>query len=119
MMQRRSFLSGMAGILASGFAPAAIGSGVLMPVRQLSRLVWVGVDFGTDDWRRTTVFTSRDTKVWTAPENTPAEILADINKLLEEVWRGVVLPQPWYAVMPTKLVIPKVRRLRKPTNRCR
>lgn len=31
-MNRRSFL---ASILASGFAPAAIGSGVLMPVRQL------------------------------------------------------------------------------------
>lgn len=31
-MQRRSFL---AGILAAGFAPAAIGSGVLMPTRQI------------------------------------------------------------------------------------
>lgn len=32
-MKRRSFL---ASILASGFAPAAIGSGVLMPVRALA-----------------------------------------------------------------------------------
>lgn len=32
MMRRRSFL---ASILAAGFAPAAIGSGILMPVRQL------------------------------------------------------------------------------------
>lgn len=31
-MNRRGF---MAGILAAGFAPAAIGSGVLMPVRQI------------------------------------------------------------------------------------
>ena len=31
-MQRRGFL---AGILAAGFAPAAIGSGVLMPVRRI------------------------------------------------------------------------------------
>jgi hypothetical protein len=31
-MNRRGFL---AGILAAGFAPAAIGSGVLMPVRQI------------------------------------------------------------------------------------
>lgn len=31
-MNRRGFL---AGILASGFAPAAVGSGVLMPVRRI------------------------------------------------------------------------------------
>lgn len=31
-MKRRGFL---AGILAAGFAPAAIGSGILMPVRQI------------------------------------------------------------------------------------
>lgn len=35
-MNRRGFL---AGILASGFAPAAIGSGVLMPVRAIVRPV--------------------------------------------------------------------------------
>ena len=34
-MERRGFL---AGILAAGFAPAAIGSGVLMPVRALNGL---------------------------------------------------------------------------------
>jgi hypothetical protein len=34
-MDRRSFLRGMAGILASGFAPAFIGAKVLMPVRGL------------------------------------------------------------------------------------
>lgn len=34
-MNRRNFLGGMAGILAAGFAPAAIGSGVLMPARKI------------------------------------------------------------------------------------
>lgn len=33
-MTRRGFLAGMAGILAAGVAPAVIGSGILMPVRQ-------------------------------------------------------------------------------------
>lgn len=36
-LSRRGFLRGMAGILASGFAPAVIGSGVLMPVRAIWR----------------------------------------------------------------------------------
>lgn len=36
-MQRRGFL---AGILAAGFAPAAIGSGVLMPIKKIQRLPW-------------------------------------------------------------------------------
>jgi len=34
-LSRRGFLRGMAGILAAGFAPAVIGSGVLMPVRKI------------------------------------------------------------------------------------
>lgn len=34
-MNRRGFLAGMAGILATGVAPAVIPSGILMPVRQL------------------------------------------------------------------------------------
>lgn len=33
LLPRRSFLRGMAGILATGIAPAVIGSGILMPVR--------------------------------------------------------------------------------------
>uniref|UniRef100_A0A6M3IXT4 Uncharacterized protein n=1 Tax=viral metagenome TaxID=1070528 RepID=A0A6M3IXT4_9ZZZZ len=36
-LSRRAFLKGMAGILASGIAPAAIGSGILMPVRTIWR----------------------------------------------------------------------------------
>lgn len=36
MTTRRSFLGGMAGILASGFAPAAVGSGILMPVKKIA-----------------------------------------------------------------------------------
>jgi hypothetical protein len=35
MTTRRGFLGGLAGVLAAGFAPAAIGSGVLMPVRKI------------------------------------------------------------------------------------
>lgn len=35
-MNRRGFLGGLAGIFAAGFAPAAIGSGVLMPVRKVA-----------------------------------------------------------------------------------
>jgi hypothetical protein len=34
-MSRRRFLKGIAGILAAGVAPAAIGSGVLMPIKKL------------------------------------------------------------------------------------
>jgi hypothetical protein len=37
-MQRRSLLGGLAGCLAAGFAPAAIGSGILMPVRKIQSL---------------------------------------------------------------------------------
>lgn len=32
---RRGFLKGMAGILAAGFAPAAIGSDILMPIKKI------------------------------------------------------------------------------------
>ena len=40
-MNRRRFLTGMAGILAAGCAPAVLPSGIIMPVRKL----WVlGVD---------------------------------------------------------------------------
>lgn len=35
MTTRRTFLGGLAGILASGIAPAAAASGVLMPVRKI------------------------------------------------------------------------------------
>lgn len=34
-MNRRGFITGMAGILAGGVAPAFIGSSILMPVRKL------------------------------------------------------------------------------------
>jgi hypothetical protein len=34
-MQRRSFLGGLAGCLAAGFAPAAVGSNILMPTKRL------------------------------------------------------------------------------------
>lgn len=34
-MNRRSFLRGMAGILAAGIAPAVLPSGIIMPVRKL------------------------------------------------------------------------------------
>lgn len=37
MSTRRGFL---AGILAAGFAPAAIGSGVLMPVKKIALPAW-------------------------------------------------------------------------------
>ena len=42
-MKRRGFL---AGILAAGFAPAVVGSGILMPVR---RLVVPSLDIGVTD----------------------------------------------------------------------
>jgi hypothetical protein len=35
-MNRRGFLTGMAGILAAGVAPAAVGSNILMPIRQIA-----------------------------------------------------------------------------------
>ena len=34
-MNRRAFLAGMAGILASGIAPAVLPSGIIMPVRKI------------------------------------------------------------------------------------
>lgn len=37
-IQRRTLLTGLAGILVSGFAPAAVGSRVLMPVKNLLTL---------------------------------------------------------------------------------
>ena len=45
MMQRRGFL---ASILAAGFAPAAVGSAVLMPVRQVLRLWGDGIHDDTE-----------------------------------------------------------------------
>lgn len=49
-MKRRSFL---AGILAAGMAPAAVGSGILMPVRKVwvppAPKVFSGIDLGFDD----------------------------------------------------------------------
>lgn len=36
-MNRRNFLGGMAGILASGFAPAVGHAGILMPVKKIVR----------------------------------------------------------------------------------
>jgi hypothetical protein len=58
-MNRRGFLGGLASILAAGVAPAAVGSGILMPVRQLiaptEGIVVMGWDMGhgdaTDIWR--------------------------------------------------------------------
>lgn len=34
-MNRREFMTGMAGILAAGVAPAFVGSNILMPIRQI------------------------------------------------------------------------------------
>lgn len=39
-MNRRDILTGLAGIFAAGFAPAAVGSGVLMPVRRVDAVEW-------------------------------------------------------------------------------
>lgn len=35
-MNRRNLLGGLASILATGFAPAAVGSGILMPIRKIA-----------------------------------------------------------------------------------
>jgi len=51
-MDRRGFLKGMAGILASGFAPAVVGSGILMPVKTIwkpDRPIFIGIDWGRED----------------------------------------------------------------------
>ncbi len=42
-MDRRTLLRGMAGILATSVAPAAIGSGILMPVRKIITPQWFGM----------------------------------------------------------------------------
>lgn len=50
-MQRRSFVGGLASILAAGFAPAAVGSGILMPVKKIQRIqahsIWTRKPDGT------------------------------------------------------------------------
>ena len=40
-MNRRSFITGVAGILSAGYAPAFVGSSVLMPVKK----IWTPVEF--------------------------------------------------------------------------
>lgn len=45
-MNRRNFL---ASILAAGVAPAAVGSGILMPVRKIVVPRWVGMDLGSGE----------------------------------------------------------------------
>ena len=43
-MNRRNFITGMAGILSAGYAPAFVGSSVLMPVKK----IWTPVGFYGD-----------------------------------------------------------------------
>lgn len=61
MTTRRGLL---AGILAAGFAPAAIGSGVLMPVRAIvlpkSPMRWMRYDPLEDKWLIRTAGARRD-----------------------------------------------------------
>ncbi len=80
-MQRRTFLKGMAGILAAAVAPAYIGSKILMPVRELvvpnekwfthgSGNAWVrlvGVDMAGNERDFSTIVTGKqapDGTVW-------------------------------------------------------
>lgn len=42
-MNRRGFLGGLAGILAAGVAPAAVGSSIIMPVRSIVRTPPMGI----------------------------------------------------------------------------
>ena len=52
-MNRRSFITGMAGILSAGYAPAFVGSSVLMPVRKLNLMAdspLSGIETSTDDF---------------------------------------------------------------------
>jgi hypothetical protein len=82
MTTRRTFLSGLAGILASGFAPAAVGSQVLMPVRKVAMsghplfhgnlTLWNGLELSYRDcmlpssyWRDVSYY---DGMVWTPEE---------------------------------------------------
>jgi hypothetical protein len=82
MTTRRGFLAGLSGILAAGFAPAAIGSGVLMPVRKIvapghplfhgNLTLWNGLELSYRDcivpssyWRDVSYY---DGMVWTPEE---------------------------------------------------
>ena len=52
-MNRRSFITGMAGILSAGYAPALVGSSVLMPVRKLNLIADgppSGLEMSDDDF---------------------------------------------------------------------
>jgi hypothetical protein len=80
MTTRRGFLGGLAGVLAAGFAPAAIGSQVLMPVRKIAQ-VTIG-----DPSR---IFTSQMEQ----------QIAAQMEMMREMVRYGVLIeasePRPW------------------------
>jgi hypothetical protein len=52
MTTRRTFLTGLAGIFASGMAPGFAGAGVLMPVRKIV----VPDPFGEYGWTRATFY---------------------------------------------------------------
>ena len=50
-MQRRTLLAGLAGILASGLAPASIGSQILMPITPLRPKRWLVPEAPGWDWK--------------------------------------------------------------------
>ena len=65
MMNRRRFLTGMAGILAAGYAPAVLPSGIIMPVKRL----WIpsGMEImqqyaGLRSFQYVTIFKNWDTE---------------------------------------------------------
>lgn len=77
----------LAGILSSGFAPAIAGSGVLMPVREIThRLGRFGVILDPGDPRKTFYMASPRTPEQIAYDNGVARLTAYLEKLNRQPW---------------------------------
>lgn len=69
-LTRRGFLKGMAGILAAGVAPAAVGSNILMPVRKL----WTtAIDANLPFWHSVLILDGTGNPIWSQHFNPPVQ----------------------------------------------
>jgi hypothetical protein len=76
-MNRREFLTGLAGILGAGVAPAILPSGIIMPIKKL----WTPELLGAVD-----VYPTRWGEVGTLSERA-------LEKIIQEVWEKGAQPR--------------------------
>ena len=82
-MNRRSFITGMAGILSAGYAPAFVGSSVLMPVKKIwTPKTGVDLDEFMAEIKRRMVY--RELR-----EGFKEKFILKYSKF-EDEWRGVI-----------------------------